>query len=328
MITNNLFNRILLDPVREDSNKLLIVSGYATSAMAFHHLTELNNLGRTDIKIKLIVGMCSSDGISISNHNGFKQIMNDFRGRFECSYQISNPPTHSKVYLWLSNDTPRFGFIGSANYTQTAFNERRQQEALSECDVADALAYYESMIDNSIYCTHPDSENLIQIFNDRVYRRRPREIVEAPVAEVAPIFQPDFTTLESVTVSLLDRNGDIHRRGGLNWGQRPGREPNQAYIQLSSEVYRSNFFPIRSTHFTVFTDDNITLICTRAQKNLMGATIETPQNNSLLGEYFRGRLGLANGAFVNTVDLVRYGRTDITFYKIDEENFYMDFSVH
>ncbi|MDP3581453.1 MAG: NgoFVII family restriction endonuclease, partial [Ignavibacteria bacterium] len=162
----------------------------------------------------------------------------------------------------------------------------------------------------------------------RAYRRRYGGIGEAPATDVAPIFQPDFTTLESVTVSLLDRDDNIHRRGGLNWGQRPGREPNQAYIQLSPAAYRSDFFPTKPAHFTVFTDDNITLICTRAQKNLMGAAIETPHNNSLLGEYFRRRLGLANGAFVNTADLVRYGRTDVAFYKIDEENFYMDFSVH
>jgi hypothetical protein len=46
-----------------------------------------------------------------------------------------------------------------------------------------------------------------------------------------------------------------------------------------------------------------------------------------MGEYFRNRLGLANGALVTLNDLQRYGRTDITFYKIDEESFYLDFSV-
>lgn len=328
MITNNLFNHILIDPVQNGSNKLLIVSGYATSAMAFHHLTELNNLGRTDIEIKLIIGMSSAEGISVSNHNGFKQIVNDNGGRFQCSYRTSAPPAHSKMYLWMANDEPRLSFLGSANYTQTAFNERRQKEILTECNNRDALAYFESMVNDSIYCEHPDSENMIQIFNDRVYRRRPRELVEAPVTEATPIFQPNFTTLESVTVSLLDRNENIHNKGGLNWGQRDGREPNQAYIQLPPEVYRSDFFPIRSTHFTVLTDDNRTLICTRAQKNEMGAAIETPQNNSLLGEYFRHRLGLANGAFITKEDLLHYGRTDVTFYKIDDENYYMDFSIH
>jgi hypothetical protein len=328
MITNNLFNHILIQPALEENNKLLIVSGYATAAMAFHHITELNNIGRTDIEIKLIIGMSSTEGISVGNHNGFKKMMSDFEGRFQCSYRISNPPTHSKMYLWLMNEEPKISFIGSANYTQTAFNERRQKEALTQCNNHDALTYFDSMIDDSIYCNHPDSENLIQIYNDRAFRRMSRELTEIPPTENPPIFQPDFITLENITVSLLDRNGNIHNRAGLNWGQRDGREPNQAYIQLSPEVYRSDFFPIRSTHFTVLTDDNRTLICTRAQKNALGAAIETPHNNSLLGEYFRNRLGLANGAFISKDALEHYGRTNVTFYKVDDENYYMDFSVH
>lgn len=31
--------------------------------------------------------------------------------------------------------------------------------------------------------------------------------------------------------------------------------------------------------------------------------------------------------FGNKADLERYGRTDVTFYKIDDEQFFMDFSV-
>ena len=47
-----------------------------------------------------------------------------------------------------------------------------------------------------------------------------------------------------------------------------------------------------------------------------------------LGEYFRNRLGLANGAYVHSSDLMTYGRTDVAFYKIDEEQYYMDFSIN
>ena len=55
--------------------------------------------------------------------------------------------------------------------------------------------------------------------------------------------------------------------------------------------------------------------------------ITTPARNSDLGEYFRNRLGLANGDFVTREDLDRYGRTDVIFIKLDEETYYMDFSV-
>ncbi|MEI7485483.1 MAG: hypothetical protein WCK13_12300 [Ignavibacteriota bacterium] len=46
-----------------------------------------------------------------------------------------------------------------------------------------------------------------------------------------------------------------------------------------------------------------------------------------MGEYFRNRINVANGAPVSTQDLLDYGRTDATFYKIDDETYFMDFSV-
>lgn len=326
MITSELFQNVLINPVNNGCNELLIATGYATSAMAFHHLDFLRSLGIKDIRIKLIIGMSYSEGISLSNHNGFKQIMGvDFSENFECSYRNSNPPFHTKLYIWLRNGRPMSSFLGSANYSQLAFNERRQKEALTNCNPSTALNYFNDLIGDSIFCTHPDSENTIQVYNDRFIARRTRRTIEIESGDISTHTHTE--NLENVRVSLLDRNGNIHNKAGLNWGQRTGREPNQAYLQLSPEVYRSNFFPIKSIHFTVLTDDNRTLICTRAQKNNLGAAIETPQNNSLIGEYFRNRLGLANGAFVTKEDLIRYGRTDVTFYKIDDENYYMDFAV-
>lgn len=80
-----------------------------------------------------------------------------------------------------------------------------------------------------------------------------------------------------------------------------------------------------AVHFTVLTDDNKVLICTRAQQN--GKAIHTPHNNSLIGEYFRHRLGIPYGHSVTKEHLLSYGRTDIDFYKIDDETYSMDFSV-
>ncbi|WP_228378534.1 restriction endonuclease PLD domain-containing protein [Treponema endosymbiont of Eucomonympha sp.] len=110
-------------------------------------------------------------------------------------------------------------------------------------------------------------------------------------------------------------------------GTTRGAKQNQAYIQLPPTVYRSDFFPPKPQHFTVVTDDSKSFICKRAQKDEKGQCIHTPHNNSLLGEYFRNRLSLPNGAFVTRADLDRYGRTDVLFYKFDSENYYMDFSV-
>lgn len=327
MITANLFEELLIKPAKEGCNRLCIVSGYATSAMAFHHLDYLKK-SEKNVQIELIVGMCPLDGLSLSNHRGFQQLMqNDFPNNFTCSYVMKPPPAHSKVYSWLSDNIPTYGFIGSANYTQLAF-ATRQREAADQCDPRHASDYFNSLITDTIYCTHPDAENFVQIYNDNYHLTRKKILEILPELDEKLTQATDFPTgLPSVTVSFLDRSGNLPTRSGLNWGQRPevGREPNQAYIPLSSNICNSDFFPLRKVHFTVLTDDSKVLICTRAQDN--GKAIHTPHNNSLIGEYFRNRLGVPFGNPVTKADLLTYGRTDVTFYKIDDETYFMDYSV-
>jgi len=323
MITKKIFDRVLIEPAVSGADKLYIVSGYATSAMAFHHLSILQNEYETDIQVRLIVGMCPNDGLSISNHRGFQQLARDeFPGNFECSYIMKPPSVHSKVYAWFKDDLPICGFAGSANYTQNAFHSL-QHEALSDCKAEDVFAYFKSLSGDTIYCTHNEAENFILLYNDRYYARK-EKYYEESVRHKNEI--PSYLYgLSSVKTSLLTRKGTVGERSGLNWGQRPGRDPNQAYIGLSSEIYRTDFFPKRTIHFTVLTDDNKVLICTRAQDN--AKAIHTPHRNSDIGEYFRRRLGVPSGDAVNLEDLIKYGRADVDFYKIDNETYFMDFSV-
>jgi len=327
MIFNeNLFDEVLLKPATAGANKLFIVSGYATSAMAFNHLTKLNDIAE-NIQIELLIGMCSKDGLALSNHRGFQKIMKeDYPSSFSCSYIINHIPVHSKVYSWFSNTKPVIGFIGSANYTQLAFSPA-QEEIVNQCNATEGFRYFQSFIDKSIYCNHPDSENLVTIYNDKYYirKKKVRELIPDATTTLDK-FDEGIIGLPSIKVSFLDIKGNLPTRSGLNWGQRPEeqREPNQAYIRLPAVIYRTGFFPERTIHFTVLTDDSKVLICTRAQDN--GKAIHTPHNNSLIGEYFRNRLSVPNGELVTKEHLKNYGRHDIVFYKIDDETYFMDFS--
>lgn len=129
-----------------------------------------------------------------------------------------------------------------------------------------------------------------------------------------------------VRISFLDNQGGLPKRSGLNWGKRPehNRNPDEAYIKVPKHVHDSGFFPPRGICFTIHTDDGKDLLCVRAQAN--AKAIETPADNSIMGRYFRNRLGLASGALVEKKDLQKYGRTDVDFYKINNETYYMDFS--
>lgn len=130
--------------------------------------------------------------------------------------------------------------------------------------------------------------------------------------------------MDTVRVYLLDKDGESQY--GLNWGQRVGREPNQAYLQLESAVYNSDFFPIKGTYFLVNTDDKDSFIMNRAQKTDTGTAIQTPENNSILGLYLRRRLGVADGREITKADILNYGRIEITFKKVDDRHYSLDFS--
>jgi hypothetical protein len=323
MIYTDLYNEVLIKPCQEGADSLKIVSGYATSAMVSDHLSDLYEK-ELNAHISLLVGMCPSDGLSLSNHNGFQSIVNsqvnDFKNRFSCSYIYKAPPIHGKLYIWYKDRQLYKAFIGSANYTQNAFYHQR--ELLAEIHDKNIFDYVQLIEKDSIFCYLPEAETLITIHNDaNYYRRHIHEDRQANAADTG-------TAIEHIIVPLYSRKtGEVQNHAGLNWGHRDNykREPNQAYIQLPPSVYKSDFFPPAPQCFNVVTDDNKSFLCRRAEKSKEGQTIHTPQNNSFLGEYFRNRLELANGAFVTRQDLKRYGREDVEFYKIGDE-YYMDFS--
>ena len=316
MITDNLFDNVLVNPVvDQNANTLYIVSGYSTPAMVFNHFERLREM-RRDITVHLLIGMAPLDGITRRNHDAFKQLMNqDLSEKFYCSYLSNMPAVHSKLYMWYRHDEPIVGFIGSANYTQRAFKGIVQNEALDNISPVEGKGYFDLLASRSVFCIHDDAELLAFATTPITPEQRQTTL------------PTDVIGLESQVVSLLNYRGEVSRSSGLNWGQRLRREPNQAYIPLKAEVVRSSFFPPRGQHFTVYTDDSRILICSRAQGDDEGKAIHTPHNNSLLGLYFRHRLGLQSGAYVALSHLESYGRTDVTFYKIDEESYYMDFSV-
>lgn len=118
----------------------------------------------------------------------------------------------------------------------------------------------------------------------------------------------------------------VPKVSGLNWGQRPNREQNQAYLSIPAYIQRSNFFPMPGIKFDIECDDGEIFNCIRAQAN--GKAIHTPLNNSLLGIYFRRRLGVMSGYMVNIDHLVKYGRSSVDISKLTDSRYFLDFSVH
>ena len=309
MLTENLFDEILVRPVRDGATELLIVSGYAGATMAYRHLGE-PQITDNQIRVRLVVGMAVKDGVRLADHDGFRML--EAGGLFECHYRIDQPATHSKVYVWLAHDTPMRAFVGSANYTQIGFGiVGRQQEAMAQADPMISFNYFEQILRGSMEVSHDDIDQHITL-------HRGNQKADD---------HDDYMTIPLYSI----RTGEVQNTAGLNWGfrQQPGynRNLNEAYIQIGAQIGRTDFFPARPTRFWVNTDDGAHFIAVRAQKSAGGDAIETPENNALLGEYFRNRMGLADGEFITLAHLNNYGRTNVRFCKTDDDEFLMDFSV-
>ena len=114
-------------------------------------------------------------------------------------------------------------------------------------------------------------------------------------------------------------------RSGLNWGQRPGRNQDQAYLSVPIEIQRSNFFPPLGTKFIAVFDDKFEVECVRAQQN--GKAIHSNRDNSIIGRYFRSRLGLSSGDLIIIQHLDRYGRSSIDVTSEATDTYFFDFSL-
>lgn len=306
MIYQDLFRQVLLVPASElHGGRLRIVSGYATAGMVDRHMEHLKEL-KLDVSIELIIGMTVQEGIQEVQHNALCKLMNNspWGIDFQCRYIVRGNPVHAKSYVWLDpSGRPSKAFCGSSNYTMSGFG-KAQVNNMSLTDSEKANQFHDHLLRWTADCVQPHIET---------------QILLKPSSEAE-----QSSELESVKLSLLvGRTGETPTKSGINWGQRPGRNPNQAYINIPVDVRRQGFFPERYEQFTVLTDDGDSFIFVRAQDE--GKGLHTTQDNSLLGEYIRVRLGVGSGAYVTRQHLIEYGRTDVTFTKIDPETYLMDF---
>ena len=74
MLTEALFDSILLNPARAKADTLRIVSGYATATMVSRHFKRIKEI-RRKIRVELIVGMAIQDGLSSKDHQAFQSLV-------------------------------------------------------------------------------------------------------------------------------------------------------------------------------------------------------------------------------------------------------------
>lgn len=345
--TNDFEEDILYLPAkRYQFNKLYIVTGFTDCEMIAQHLIRLHDRQNnkenkraypSHIEINMILGMYKRNGITLKKHEKIKETLRQInriapqRIQTNCYYIYRNQEVHSKLYIW-TNDKHSNGiaFMGAANYSINAFRVRR--EILTKCDWQEAMAYYDSVFEDTISCFNEEvfdklkfKENIV-VQNDDLSLFNYENLTYEQLKQRKPIDQ--------LTISWLTSNGDVGKSSGPNWGYRGKkgyhRNLNEAYIPYNKARQKPGFFPDRKQPddlncplFKVVTDDGEVFFMRMAQENNKG--IHTATSNSLLGGWLRRKLGLKPGSFVTLEDFQRYGRTDVTFIKYADDVFIMEF---
>ena len=322
MLIDNLYRTILVEPAHEN-DELLIVCGYGSAAMIRRHLRE-PLIARPMIPVRVVLGMARKDGLLQHDHRAIVDLVDtsnrqtgrtsvkERTGRLDCSYITEMPDIHAKVYVWLRQGEPAVAYLGSANYSHAGFSPAQCVEAMESTDPAEAHRFFLDVANRAVPCNDPDIAKAVRIFRPNLdhYPNSPRLVV--------PLYNP--------------KAGDFAERSGLNWGFGGGRprSRNEAYIPLYGENVHSDFFPGRLDHdarFTIITDDDYEIEASRGQGSQQGKAISTPTDNTILGVYFRHRMGVPDTRRFTAADCDNYGRHDVTFTKIDDDTFEMDFSV-
>jgi hypothetical protein len=306
--------KILFDPISLGADRLCILSEQASPNMASWLLKAYDENKITGISIELIITSVPEQGVPLLDHEGFIALHKSFRkdkpNLFSCSYVYGTFAVKKNLYIWLCGEKPVKAFSSSYNFVQNSLLKGRSG-SISDRSASAAYKTFEKAVSSSIYCVSSEVDDYVVIGPSRL-----------PAAADLTADDPNYITLSLV----VKKTGEPGKKSGLNWGQRKKRNPNEAYIPLPRKIAKSGFFPLGKQHFLVVTDDHHTLQLRVEQQN--DKAITTPASNAQLGEYFRNRLGLAYGAYVHSSDLDAYGRRDVSFYKIDDEQYYMDFSVN
>ncbi|MBS4196451.1 restriction endonuclease PLD domain-containing protein [Lederbergia citri] len=307
---NDLIHAVIDSPYRKGNRHLSVVTGYASAPFILELLQKYK-----DLRLEVIVGMAKQDPIDVWTHKEFKRMVEKY-DRLSIKYFVGERPIHSKIYYWYPTlDLPELIFVGSANLTRNGFINF--QEVLAEVEMDNPMRRLQEK--ELVECIKENVEQYLTFS----YANDQEEIDTNLLKTMAK--GKEFVDLPLTELNSKDRK--VHKKSGLNWGQRKGRNKNQAYIPVPLKIHKEmpDFFPARSERFTLLTDDAESFVCVMAQDN--AKAIESSYDNSLIGHYFRKRLGLEPGAEVKIEHLDEYGRDAVRIYKINTETYYMDFAV-
>jgi len=313
------------------SNRILIVSGY----VGYQTIKMLCEQCK-DIQITLVYGMYGSERISQPLHLALMEVQRKYPN---VTILYSTIPVHSKIYTWYSDAKIEKALIGSANFSISGMmNDFKEVLSDVELDTYKTLKEYcDYVLSKAISC------NNAEVKFKTVFK----------ASSHSKLVQP-LLTKNVCRATLLDRNGQVSKKSGLNWGLSKGHvSEGDAYIRITSnyiKMFPSLFPPKKyvgidnpqskgkknreNDEVELIWDDGekmIGLLEGQQTKTINGLVypkqLSTSPSKSILGKYLRKRLGVDLNHTITKRDLLRYGRTSIDISLVGEGIYYLDFSV-
>ncbi len=336
MYTENLENSILINPAKDlDCTSLKIITGYTDLECIYRHLINLSDIGKNNkFSVEMILGMTASNGLSEKKHKDINRLINRIKENssmpeFICRYKVEGKDIHSKVYIWMKDDNPVLAFCGSANYSMNAFFKRR--ECMTDCSSSEANAYFDELLKDTLLAT---DESVKEKINFTKTKNIDSEIDKYNLENLSWDMFKDREPIDTCKISLLTADGkDTGHGSGLNWGIRPNgtkRDLDQAYIPYNVKDRKEGFFPLKTDEnlknnpiFKVVPIGFDPFFMRVAQQGNKG--IHTAENNALLGDFFRKKLGVPSGSLITKEMLENYGKTYVVFKKYENDIYVLDF---
>lgn len=328
LIFDNLYQDALVAPFKnENVSDLTVVTGFSNPSMVDRHFSDLEE---NRFNLKLLVGMGTT---TQEQHQFYRRLMTHrYVQRFECYYMPGKVKVHSKIYQWSNLEDNEISFVGSANYTQNGIINHTQKELLHRLAPQHneiINEYFNNLFDQAVLCTYPAANELITARpgGEPVPPGPGSVVTELPNGKAIEL--PLKDGLRGIRISQLESREEpsLGKISALNWGQRPERaNKDEAYIRVPTVAHEMNFFPSIGHYFIIqdIDDEDEIFFAVRVSGDY-GKGINSTEDNSLIGKYFKKKLGVPYGEPITLQHLLDYGKTYVDFYKVDDETYLINF---
>lgn len=333
MYQNKLFDEIIV------SNSYLaaelnVITGYSSPTF----IKKVIQLF-PDLTINIYIGM-ASEGISYTDHERYVSIQKTSKVRVFYQKNDVMPATHIKLLYFKYKNLNDKIFVGSANFSENGF-EKNREIMIQSLDIIPE-SYFDWQKKHSIICDSEQIDHFVNFFHEN--QTFVHTTLEKPEQILEP-FQNNQQSYSGIQLSKINRNNLDFINHSYLWrqyekietplvlprendvhfditGVNAWVEGNKPYIKEGSLYRFRGFFPNEIT-FNVYTDDGY---CFEAiLKGRFGRELHFLDVD--ISDYFKLRLGKLKKEIISIDDLSSYGRAKLTFYKVKENKFILDFSL-